>query len=368
MRVHCAAPLVCVYFAVFIFTFMGINPQVLCRGIVPAAALFLASPRASYAQTGDGSACVALNSTHALTDLDISQAEAGSSIVSWSFPSEVCNQGFVVSLTPLDMFGKRDAEPAYFETQLQSTSIPELEYLRAYEFEVNVKLDGDRYGPNAYKIITPYGTCTDDGAPGRIERLAILADDDGFTLRDGDVATVCWTRPTEGACVDQYTLGRRLRARNDAEAFNEEYQWKFFTFSEPGCHDLKGHTSGRVYDYGIRAYNAKNGTDGPVTAAEAFLNDAWVCVRGGNGYPQCSAGEQQQCAPMDCDDVAGLGLCGAPFVRSYDESKKIVVQFCSEQCSCNTPRPEEIESLAVLGGVQQQGALVDDSFACCSVS
>ncbi len=342
--------------------------QVLCPGIVLTAALFLSSPHESCAQERFGASCDPLNSSHALTDLNVSEAGAGTSVVSWSFPSGVCNQGFVVSVTPLDIFGKQDGETAYFETQLQSTSIPELEYLRPYIFKVKVKLDSDTYGPKASTLTTPYGSCTENGTPGRIETLAILADDQGFNLSNGDVATVCWTPPTDGACVDQYTLGRRLRARNDAEAFNEAYQWKFFTFDSPGCHEIEGHVPGRVYDYGIRASNTKNGTDGAVTAAEAFLTDAWVCVRGGNGYPQCSAGEQQQCTAMDCDDVAQMGLCGAPFVRSYDDARKIVVQFCSEQCACNAPRKVEIESLAVLGGVQQQGALVDESFACCSVS
>lgn len=336
------------------------------RGILLAASLFLASPRASYAQMGSTASCDALNSTHALADLDVSKAEAGASVVSWSFPPEVCRQGFVVAVTPLDTYGKQDGDTAYFETQLQSTSIPELEYLRPYSFEVKVRLDGDRYGPKASTIATPFGNCTEDGTPGRIENLAILTDEEGFNLHDGDMATVCWTAPTDGACVDQYTLGRRLRARNDAEAFNEDYQWKFFSFDSAGCHEVEGHVPGRVYDYGIRGSNTRNGTDGAVTAAEAFLTDAWVCIGGGDGYQQCSAGEQQQCSAMDCDEVAKLGMCNAPFVRSYDEARKIVIQFCSEQCACNTPGPVELKSLSVLGRVQQ-GVLVDNAFACCSI-
>ena len=337
------------------------------KSVVATSILLVLFAGQSHAQSGSTGAasCTALNETHTITDLGVSQTETGSSIISWSFPSDVCIDGFRVAATPLDAYGKQDGETTYFTTELQSTAVPEVEYLRPYTFEVQVKLEDGRYGPKASTITTPYGSCTVEGTPGRIESLVVTEDDQGFNLHGGDTATVCWTPPVGGSCVDEYTLGRRMRARNDAEAFNDDFQWKFFTFERAGCHEVGGHVAGRVYDYGIRGTNTKNGTYGAVTAAEAFMRDSWVCVRGGNGYPRCSAGEQEQCAAMDCKEVSRLGLCGAPFVRSYDDKKKIVVQFCGEQCACNVPSAAEITQRSMLGRVPD-GVLMDDAFACCS--
>ena len=162
-----------------------------------------------------------------------------------------------------------------------------------------------------------------------------------------------------------------MQARNDAEAFNEDFQWQFFTFQEAGCHEIDGHQAGRTYDFGIRgAARVQKGNEtetlsGEVTAAQVFFADSWQCLRGGTGYELCAAGANRQCAPFDCDGINDMGLCGAPFVRKYDIDRKIVVQYCSETCSCEVPEAGELARVAALREVAS-GTLVSEDFACCN--
>ena len=354
--------------------------------------------------------CVAFDAAgDVLSDLAVTSSSTGASVVSWSFPTDVCVGSYVVATTPLDDYGKVSGDTTYFQTPLQNTSVPELDFLRPYRFEVKVMLPDGSDGPTASTIAPPFVGCTpvdeavsaaasaaggnetsaaavEPPAPGQIVTLAVLENDGGFNL-SGDKATVCWTPPTDGVCVESYTLGRRMQARNDAEAFNESFQWQFFTFEEAGCHEIGGHEAGRTYDYGVRGTasvrlneqrkdtgNATESTteatteavktlSGPVTAAQVFLTDAWKCVRGGSRYELC-AGAAGQCSPFDCAGVKEMGLCEASFVRKYDMDRKLVVQYCSDECSCSEPTGEEVARQAALAKLAA-GTLVDDDFACC---
>jgi hypothetical protein len=167
------------------------------------------------------SACSGADGSEEVLDLKVIPVVDGvDALVSWEYPMDICYQSFVIGITPLDTYGKIDGDVKYYETELQSTSIPELEPGRPYRFNVKVKYDENSYGAEASKIATPFGTCKENGTPGKVPVLVVQEQENGFNL-DGDTATICWTSPTSGACIDEYTLGRRMQARNDAEAFNE---------------------------------------------------------------------------------------------------------------------------------------------------
>jgi hypothetical protein len=48
----------------------------------------------------------------------------------------------------------------------------------------------------------------------------------------------------------------------------------------------------------------------------------------------CPAAAARLCNPMTCADVAKRGLCDTPFMRQTDWQKKMVTQFCSDECRC----------------------------------
>lgn len=153
-------------------------------------------------------ACTPFNSTtDAIDDLVVSPSTTGSSVVSWSFPPEVCIDSFVVAATPLDSYGKVSGDTSYFTTMLQSTPVPELQVATPYRFEVQVKLaGGSGDGPKASTIATPFVGCTKPDAaggqegvtnattstppPGRIGTLTVLQDEEGFNL-NGTYLTPC---------------------------------------------------------------------------------------------------------------------------------------------------------------------------------
>jgi hypothetical protein len=280
-----------------------------------------------------------------------------SATLAWDYPEGVCFLDFRITATELNEYGKEVDDAGEFFTKLKSTEIPELKQGVPYRFTVEVHYGGDNYGASGSTVATPYIFCVEEGVPGAVENVVVKS-------QEGEEVTLCWAPPNGGGCVDEYTVGRRMKPRNDAEAFADAYQWKIEKFELPGCHTFKGHVDDRTYEYGIRGYNAASKSPGEPFVKEVHVASSWSCVPVAPYYEYCQAAKSKQCKPLDCEGIAANDLCGLPSVRKYDVEKKTVVQYCSMFCGCNTPDEEELETIETLD-ILNPNAVTQDDFACC---
>jgi len=302
--------------------------------------------------------CVAASNEDVIEDLEVNAVVRDEATISWKYPEGVCFQNFRVTATALDSFGKGTDDVIQFNTKLRSTSLPELKRGIPYRFDVDVKYGNENYGASATKVATPYINCTTKGTPGKI---------DDFVVREqnGTSAEICWSIPENGACIDEYTLGYRMKPSNDAEGFGDAFQWQISKKYQAGCVVFNGLTNERTYEFAIRGYNEASKKSGESTALTVYMADSWSCASIPTYYEICSAAKKKECKPMDCEQIAANEMCSLPSVRKYDVQKKTVVQYCSMFCGCEIPDEEELANVKKLSEMGDE-AIVPDDYACCS--
>lgn len=302
-------------------------------------------------------ACIAASSKDMISDLEVIVIDTDQATISWKYPQDVCYEDFLVTATALDSLGKETSDVTQFNTKLQNTSIPELKKGTPYKFNVEVHYGDESYGASGTKIATPFVNCSSKGVPGKIEDFIVRE-------QNGEDVVICWSVPSAGGCIDEYTVGRRMKPSNDAEAFGEAFQWQISKKSQAGCHTYNKHTNERMYEYAIRGYNSATKTSGESSALSVYVADSWSCASVPTYYDVCQAAKTQQCKPLDCEQIAANDMCSLPSVRKYDISKKTVVQYCSMFCGCDIPDEEEIANIAKLDSLGEE-AIVTDDYACC---
>lgn len=305
-------------------------------------------------------ACVAASQKDEITDLEVMVLVADEATISWKYPEDVCYQDFKVTATALDSLGKETDDVTEFTTKLQSTMVPELKRGIPYKFDVAVNYGDDFFGASATKVATPFINCTTKGTPQKIEDFVVRE-------QNGSSAEICWSVPANGGCIDEYTVGHRMKPSNDAEAFGESFQWQLSKKYQAGCHTFTGLTNERTYEYAIRGYNAATKKSGETTALTLYVADKWSCASVPTYYQLCSAAKKQECKPLDCEQIAANDMCNLPSVRKYDIQKKVVVQYCSMFCGCETPDEEELLNVDKLNNIAED-AIVSDDYACCNMS
>lgn len=302
--------------------------------------------------------CIGASDKDTIEDLVVAALIADEATISWKYPDGVCYQDFQVTATALDSYGKETDDVIQFNTKLQSTLLPELIRGTPYKFDVQVHYGDDVYGASATKIATPYINCTTKGTPGKIEDFVVRE-------QNGTDAVICWSVPPVGGCIDEYTIGYRMKPSNDAEAFGDAFQWKISKKYQAGCHAFSGLTNERTYEYAVRGYNAASKASGEPSALTLYAADSWTCASVPTYYEYCSAAKKQECKPLDCEQIAENDMCNLPSVRKYDLQKKTVVQYCSMFCGCEIPDEEELANVEKLDGLGDQ-AIVPDDYACCA--
>jgi len=304
-------------------------------------------------------ACTAATSRDKIEDLDVSAIVLDQATISWKFPEDVCLEDFRITATALDSFGKETDDVIQFNTKLQSTVLPELNRGTPYKFDVEVNYGNDNFGASGTKVATPFINCSTKGTPRKIENFVLKE-------QNGSDAVICWSIPEEGGCIDEYSVGYRMKPSNDAEAFGEAFQWRILKKYQAGCHSFSGLTNQRTYDFAVRGYNEASQKSGEPSAITVYMADSWSCANVPTYYELCSAAKKQECKPLDCEQIAANDLCALPSVRKYDVEKKTVVQYCSMFCGCDVPDDEELENIEKLQELGEETVIPDD-YACCSV-
>lgn len=276
----------------------------------------------------------------------------GQADISWEFPFDVCVYRFLVEATPLDANGGARGDSEYFRTPSgveRSFELPS-DVLAAgtqYRIRVQVEYAEDFFGPEESIIGVPFIKCEANGTPGVPFNFWVTNQSwEGYAMVDGSME-VCWapSQTSSAGCPDEYTLAIRVQPTSPSDLFNEMYDWRFETFDTAGCYRIKGIERGRMYDLGIRAYNAANMTSGDVAVIQRYATDRWECVEQNGYYELCPAARNQQCQPMTCDEIAANKLCDHPSVRKYDSEKFTAIQYCAESCGCSVPDKDEIRNV-----------------------
>ncbi|KAI8111765.1 hypothetical protein M9435_004264 [Picochlorum sp. BPE23] len=306
---------------------------------------------------GADGACRGATSRDVLTNLQIYSGNENA-ILMWEYPEGVCFLSFVVSATELDGSGQDVKEAASFETTLRNTLVPKLKNGIPYRFDVQVKYARDAFGPSISNTTIPSTPCKQKGEPGPVKGLSVVR-------QTPESVEICWSAPEDGVgCVDEYIIGKRMKPRNDAEAFSEEFEWTIRKTALPGCHTFTDHELNRPYEYGVQAYNAPSQIGGEAKVVNVYVADSWRCLPLGTYYPTCQAAKDGVCEALDCSEIAAQDKCDLPSVRKYDALRKTVVQYCSSVCPCDVPDEEEIAVIDELEWMDFQSPLLGDDICC----
>jgi hypothetical protein len=323
------------------------------RGLVFFLLLLATSNVYVYGQIGSGP-CRGTSSEDRIEKIEVIGAR-GDATVSWEYPKGVCYLDFRVSYTALDGQERETGDVVEIFTDEKIVTVKGLEKGVPYRFTVEVHYGDYDFGDAASIIDTPNVACVENTKPDAVHSVEVKN-------QKGDAVTLCWKPPQNSGCIDEYTVGRRMKPRRNEDEFDDAYQWDTYKFELPGCHTFKGHVDGVTYEYEIRGYNEASKSPGEPFVKEVHVASSWSCVPVAPYYEYCQAAKSKQCKPLDCEGIAANDLCGLPSVRKYDVEKKTVVQYCSMFCGCNTPDDEELETLDTSNPNE---SVVKNDFDCC---